>query len=142
MGADLDDTHATSFDYSYTTHILTPSGGTLLEHGIFGQADVSLGPVRFFAGIRHQFTGQHGETFVSPNGGVAVGAKQFRFRASGIPQLPCADTKRTLPQFSSRQCGDNRESGAHPGGSDGGRNRGRLDGRRLANLTDCFPERA
>jgi outer membrane cobalamin receptor len=82
VGADADDTHGTSFDYSYTTHVLTPGGGTLLEHGIFGQGDVSFGRVRLFAGIRHQFTGQHGETFVSPNGGVAVGLKQFRLRAS------------------------------------------------------------
>ena len=83
IGTDLDHTHGFSYDYSYNTHILTPGGGTLLEHGIFGQADVSIGPVRFFGGIRHQFTGQHGDTFVSPNGGMAVGWRQFRFRASG-----------------------------------------------------------
>ncbi len=83
VGADVDDTHGISYDYSYSTHILTPGGGTLLEHGIFGQADVSIGPVEFFGGIRHQFTGQHGETFVSPNAGMAIGAKQFRFRTSG-----------------------------------------------------------
>ncbi len=83
VGADVDDTHGVSYDYSYSTRILTPGGGTLLEHGIFGQADVSFGPVQFFAGIRHQFTGQHGETFISPNAGMAVGAKQFRFRTSG-----------------------------------------------------------
>jgi outer membrane cobalamin receptor len=83
VGADTDDTHGISYDYSYNTHILTPSGGTLLEHGVFGQGDLLWGPARFFAGIRHQFTGQHGQTFVSPNGGVAVGVGQFRFRASG-----------------------------------------------------------
>ena len=83
IGGDVDDVHGISSDYSYSTHILTPSGGTLIEHGLFGQADLSIGPVRFFAGIRHQFTGQHGETFVSPNGGVAAGWRQFRFRASG-----------------------------------------------------------
>ncbi|MGI8961027.1 MAG: TonB-dependent receptor plug domain-containing protein [Bryobacteraceae bacterium] len=82
-GADVDDTHGISYDYSYNTQKLTPGGGTLLEHGVFGQADLSLGRIRFFAGIRHQFTGQHGETFVSPNGGIAIGAGQFRFRASG-----------------------------------------------------------
>ncbi len=82
-GADVDDTHGISYDYSYNTRLLTPGGGTLLEHGLFGQADLSVGPVRFFAGIRHQFTGQHGETFVSPNGGIAAGVGQFRFRASG-----------------------------------------------------------
>jgi outer membrane cobalamin receptor len=81
-GADVDDTHGTSYDYSYSTRILTPGGGMLLEHGVFGQADLTVGRIRFFAGIRHQFTGQHGDTFVSPNGGLAIGAGQFRFRAS------------------------------------------------------------
>ncbi|HEY3940734.1 MAG TPA: TonB-dependent receptor [Bryobacteraceae bacterium] len=83
VGTDADDVSGTSYDYSYSTHVLTPSGGTLFEHGVFGQGDLSFGPVRFFAGVRHEFTGQHGETFVSPNGGVAVGMKGFRFRASG-----------------------------------------------------------
>lgn len=82
-GTDVDDTHAISYDYSYSTNLLTPAGGTLLEHGLFGQADLRVKRVRLFAGIRHQFTGQHGETFVSPNGGIAIGAGQFRFRASG-----------------------------------------------------------
>ncbi len=82
-GADVDDVHGISYDYSYATKILTPSGGILLKHGVFGQGDIALGRVQFFAGIRHQFTGQHGETFVSPNGGVAVGLKGFRLRASG-----------------------------------------------------------
>ncbi len=81
-GADTDDTHGVSYDYSYATHILTPSGGTLLEHGLFGQGDITFGKFRFYAGIRHQFTGQHGDTFVSPNGGIAVGVKSFRFRTS------------------------------------------------------------
>ncbi len=54
-----------------------------MEHGVFGQGDVTFGPARFFGGIRHQFTGQHGNTFVSPNGGVTVGLKRFRLRASG-----------------------------------------------------------
>lgn len=83
LGADADNTHGISYDYSYNTHILTPSGGTLLEHGVFGQGDLDFGPVRFFAGIRQEFTGLRGETFVSPNGGVAVGVKNFRLRASG-----------------------------------------------------------
>lgn len=82
-GADVDDTHGVSSDYSYSTRILTPGGGTLLKHGVFGQADINFGPVRFFAGIRHQYTGVGGATFVSPNGGVAYGYKQLRLRASG-----------------------------------------------------------
>lgn len=82
-GADVDDTHGVSYDYSYSTRILTPGGGTLLKHGVFGQADINVGPVRFFAGIRHQYTGVQDATFVSPNGGIAYGYKQLRFRASG-----------------------------------------------------------
>jgi outer membrane cobalamin receptor len=82
-GADADGTHGFSNDYSYSTDRLTSSGGTLISHGLFGQGDVTFGPARLFAGIRHQFTGQRGQTFVSPNGGIAVGWKRFRFRASG-----------------------------------------------------------
>jgi outer membrane receptor protein involved in Fe transport len=82
-GADFDDTHGISNDYSYNTQMLTRSGGTLLAHGLFGQGDMSFGPARLFAGIRHQFTGLRGETFVSPNGGIVVGLKQFRLRAAG-----------------------------------------------------------
>jgi outer membrane cobalamin receptor len=82
VGADADDVHGISYDYSYNTHILTPSGGTLVEHGLFGQGDLTLGPAHFFAGLRHEFTGQHGETFLSPNAGITLGAKQFRFRTS------------------------------------------------------------
>jgi outer membrane cobalamin receptor len=83
VGTDADHVDGTSFDYSYSTRVLTPNGGTLFEHGVFGQGDVMVGPVRFFAGIRQQFTGQHGETFVSPNAGAALGVRRFRFRASG-----------------------------------------------------------
>jgi outer membrane cobalamin receptor len=50
---------------------------------LFGQGDVTVGPARFFAGIRHQYTGQDGTTFVSPNAGATLGFHQFRFRASG-----------------------------------------------------------
>jgi outer membrane cobalamin receptor len=83
VGADTDDVHGTSYDYSFFTHVETPNGGTLLQHGLFAEGDYQLGPVRFFAGIRHQFTGLHGETFVSPNGGVSAGLGHFRLRASG-----------------------------------------------------------
>ncbi len=99
VGADVDDTHGISYDYSYSTRILTPSGGTLLEHGVFGQGDISFGAVRFFAGIRHQFTGESGETFVSPNGGVAIGAKQFRFRASGYRSFRAPTLNELYRQF-------------------------------------------
>ncbi len=99
IGADADDTHGISYDYSYTTRTLARSGGTLLEHGLFGQGDVELGPVRFFAGIRHQFTGQHGETFVSPNGGMAVGIKRVRLRASGYRSFRAPTLNELYRQF-------------------------------------------
>jgi outer membrane cobalamin receptor len=99
IGADADDTHGISDDYSYSTHILTPSGGTLLEHGLFGQGDLSIGPVRFFAGIRHQFTGENGETFVSPNGGIAVAVHRFRLRASGYRSFRAPTLNELYRQF-------------------------------------------
>ncbi|MBV9611337.1 MAG: TonB-dependent receptor [Acidobacteriaceae bacterium] len=99
IGADADDIHGTSDDYSYTTRVLTPSGGMLLEHGVFGQADLTWGPARFFAGIRHQFTGQFGETFVSPNGGVAVGVKRLRFRAAAYRSFRAPTLNELYRQF-------------------------------------------
>jgi outer membrane cobalamin receptor len=82
FGADVDDAHGTSNDLSLFTHVLNRSGGTLLQHGLFGQGDVKWGRARFYGGIRHQFTGL-GDTFLSPNGGVTVGLGEFRLRASG-----------------------------------------------------------
>jgi outer membrane cobalamin receptor len=55
--------------------------------------------VRFFGGIRHQFTGQHGETLVSPNGGAVVGFKQFRFRASGYRSFRAPTLNELYRQF-------------------------------------------
>jgi len=83
IGSDADDTHGTSFDYSFNTRIRTPNGGTLLKHGVFGEGDVTIGRARFFAGVRHQFTGQRDATFVSPNAGATLGLGSFRLRASG-----------------------------------------------------------
>jgi outer membrane cobalamin receptor len=99
LGADVDDVHGTSFDYSYFTRIQTPSGGTLLQHGAFAQGDIGFGPVRFFAGIRHQFTGRNGQTFVSPNGGVAYGLGRFRFRVSGYRGFRAPTLNELFRQF-------------------------------------------
>jgi outer membrane receptor protein involved in Fe transport len=55
--------------------------GTLLQHGVFAQTDFSAGPVKFFAGARHTFTGQD-STFFSPNAGIVAGRKRWRGRAS------------------------------------------------------------
>lgn len=81
-GADADGIHGVSYDYSLATHKTTPNGGTVVEHGLFVQGDYLLGPARFFAGVRQEFTGEHSETFVAPNGGVAIGLHSFRLRAS------------------------------------------------------------
>jgi outer membrane receptor protein involved in Fe transport len=70
----------------FSTDALVPTGvrvggGTILQHGVFGQVDYRAGPIQFFAGIRHQFTGG-GETFLSPNFGVAAGRGRWRARGS------------------------------------------------------------
>lgn len=83
VGSDVEDIHGISKDFSLTTRRLTNNGGTLLEHGVFGQGDVALGPARFYGGVRHQFTGQHDDTFVSANGGATVGLREFKLRVSG-----------------------------------------------------------
>lgn len=56
-------------------------GGSVVQHGLFGQLDYTAGPLQLFGGIRHEFTGG-GDTFVSPNGGFAVGRGKFRARGS------------------------------------------------------------
>jgi outer membrane receptor protein involved in Fe transport len=40
------------------------------------------GPVRFFAGARHQFTGQDGHQFFNPSGGFLLGKNRWRTRGS------------------------------------------------------------
>ncbi len=68
-----------------TDHLVPPGlrvgGGTQLQHGVYGQADAPLGPLRLFAGVRHSFAGQ-GSQFLSPNGGFAIGKKRLRARGS------------------------------------------------------------
>lgn len=79
-GADVNRTHGVSTDH------LIPSGqnvggGTLLQHGIFGEANVTAGPASFFGGLRHDFTGQ-GREFVSPSAGLVFGRRRLRARGS------------------------------------------------------------
>ncbi len=57
-------------------------GGVLLEHGLFAQGNMSAGPVRFFAGLRHTFTGTAAGTFLSPSAGITTGFKRVRLRGS------------------------------------------------------------
>jgi outer membrane receptor protein involved in Fe transport len=56
-------------------------GGTLVEQGLFGQANAKLGPARVFLGARHDFTGL-GRTFFSPSAGFAIGRGRLRARGS------------------------------------------------------------
>jgi outer membrane cobalamin receptor len=82
-GADFDDVHGTSYDTSIATGVTTPNGGVLIQHGVFAQGDYEFGHARIFGGMRHQFTGENGKTFLSPSGGASVGLGDFRLRASG-----------------------------------------------------------
>ena len=70
----------TSTDHLIPTG-LRVGGGTQLQHGMYGQADATLGPVKLFGGLRHSFAGQDSQ-FLSPNGGFVVGKKSLRARGS------------------------------------------------------------
>ena len=79
-GADADRLEGTSTDHLIPTGQRV-GGGTQLQHGVFGQADATLGPVKLFAGVRHSFAGM-GNQFLSPNGGFVIGKKSLRARGS------------------------------------------------------------
>ena len=70
----------------YSTDSLVPpgirfGGGRQWQQGTFGQANTSLGPVKIFAGLRHQFTGQDSR-FWSPSVGLSTGKGPYRVRGS------------------------------------------------------------
>lgn len=79
-GADTQRTEGTSTDTLVPTGARV-GGGTVLQHGIFGQGDFTAGPATFFLGLRHQFTGR-GDTFLSPNAGFALAHRWIRARGS------------------------------------------------------------
>jgi outer membrane cobalamin receptor len=79
-GADMDRVEGTSTDHLVPSGLRT-GGGTQWQQGVFGQADATVGPARFFAGLRHSFTGQ-GNQFLSPSAGVTVGKKSLRLRSA------------------------------------------------------------
>ncbi len=79
-GADTQRVEGFSTDRLFPSGLRT-GGGSVLQHGIFGQFDYSAGPVSFFVGGRHHFTGR-GDTFFSPNAGFAAGKGMFRARGS------------------------------------------------------------
>jgi len=78
-GADVN--RVEGFSTDHLTSGPSVGGGTLLQHGIFGEGNFTAGPATFFGGLRHDFTGQSGE-FVSPSGGLAVGHGRLRGRGS------------------------------------------------------------
>lgn len=80
VGADAEQDRGFSTDRFSPTNVRR-SGGSILQHGEFVQADAKWGPVRFFLGARDQFTGQ-GHEFFSPSGGFAVGGGHWRGRGS------------------------------------------------------------
>jgi outer membrane receptor protein involved in Fe transport len=80
-GADAEQDHGFSTDRFSKTNVRV-AGGTILEHGEFLQGDLNEGPVRFFAGARHQFTGQDGHQFFNPSGGFLLGKNRWRTRGS------------------------------------------------------------
>ncbi len=70
----------------YSIDSLVPSGqrlggGTLFERGVFGQSDLSLGPVTVFAGVRQHWPGR-GSSLFTPSAGLAAGKGRLRARAS------------------------------------------------------------
>lgn len=58
-------------------------GGTQFQFGVFGQGDVTLGPVKLFGGLRYHDAGE-GNRFWGPSGGVSAGRGRSRWRASGF----------------------------------------------------------
>jgi outer membrane receptor protein involved in Fe transport len=79
-GADVYRAQGTDTDHLLPTG-LRIGGGTQLQHGIYSQADIALGPARLFAGIRHTFTGEDNR-FFAPSGGFVLGKKRLRARGS------------------------------------------------------------
>jgi len=70
----------------YSTDSLFPTGkriggGTLTQHGYFGQANVTAGTARLFVGAREHLAGA-GRRFFSPSAGLVAGHGRFRARAS------------------------------------------------------------
>ena len=74
-GADVQRAEGVSTDLLFPTG-LRVGGGSQLEHGVFGQFDVTAGPAKFFSGIRYQL-GR-----VNPSAGFVVGHRGIRARGS------------------------------------------------------------
>jgi outer membrane receptor protein involved in Fe transport len=80
-GADVQRVEAVNTDRFITPPATRVGGGTLLQHGWFGQIDGKLSHARFFLGARQHFAGNQGR-FFSPTTGFAAGRGWFRARGS------------------------------------------------------------
>lgn len=80
-GADARYVEGYSHDKLVPSGVLTIGGSSRLEHGVFGQGNVTYHDFRFFGGTRYDVTGT-GTNFVSPSGGLTYGRKRFRVRGS------------------------------------------------------------
>lgn len=81
LGADVNRAHGIDTDHLFPTGIRT-AGGTILQHGIFVQANYKWKKLALFAGARYQWTGL-GSGFFSPSAGAVYGAtSRLRFRTS------------------------------------------------------------
>jgi outer membrane cobalamin receptor len=79
-GGDVDRVSGTSTDHLFPSG-LRVGGGSQLQHGLFTQADATLGAFRLFGGLRHSFAGQ-GSKFLSPSAGASFARKRLRLRSS------------------------------------------------------------
>lgn len=97
-GADVYRVEGTSTDHLVPTG-LRAGGGAELQHGVFGQADATLGPARFFAGLRHSFAAQDSR-FLSPSAGLMLGRKRVRLRGSVYRSFRAPTLNELYRQFS------------------------------------------
>ena len=81
FGGDLHDVEGFSNDTTLPAGVLTVSGGSLLQHGYFGQFNAKAGPVGFILGSRYHFADQ-GRRFYSPSAGLTAGHGLVRARGS------------------------------------------------------------
>ncbi|MCW5981744.1 MAG: TonB-dependent receptor [Bryobacteraceae bacterium] len=81
IGGDLHNVEGFSRDTALPAGTLNVSGGSLLQHGYFGQVNVPAGPANLFLGSRYHFADQ-GRRFYSPSAGIAAGRGVLRARAS------------------------------------------------------------
>lgn len=80
-GGDVEYVTGFSHDYNTFAHMTAVTGGDIVQHGLFGQADYTAGPFQFFGGIRYQFTDAH-NNIAAPNGGITYTRGILRIRGS------------------------------------------------------------